>query len=275
MQSPWSDPERPSPLRRRLAIGMAALAAAALVVLVEAPASLAGAAVRSWSGARVRLDDAAGTLWNGQADVVLSSGDASGDATSQSATRLPGRLAWRLSPWRLLLGTVDLGLVDPAVLDLPLNLRLDRSANATIDPNRLRLPAGVLLGLGAPWNTILPGGELQLGWDTLHLQDGALRGPLRAEWIDASSRLSPVVPFGHYRLLANGVFDGAVLQLETVSGPMEMSGNGTITGGKQLRFQGTARVQAGTDAATATQLSGLISLLGRRDGDGAILNFGT
>jgi general secretion pathway protein N len=275
MQSPWSGPERPSPLWRRLAIGAAALAAAALVVLVEAPASLAGTAVRSWSGGRIGLDDAAGTLWNGQADVVLSSGDSSGDAITQSATRLPGRLAWRLSPWRLLLGTVDLGLIDPAILDLPLNLRLDRSANATIDPNRLRLPASVLLGLGAPWNTIIPGGELQLGWDALHLQDGALRGALRADWLDASSRLSPVVPFGHYRLLANGVFDGAVLQLETVSGPMEMSGNGTITAGKQLRFQGTARVQAGTDAATATQLSGLISLLGRRDGDGALLNFGT
>jgi hypothetical protein len=55
---------------------------------------------------------------------------------------------------------------------------------------------------------------------------------------------------------------------------MQMSGDGTIADGNRLRFQGTAQVQPGTDQAVATQLSGLISLLGPRSGDGAILNFG-
>ena len=266
---------RDSPARslaRTSAIAVAALAGAAVVLAALAPASLAALAVRNWTDARVVLGDPEGTIWNGQADVILSGGDAQ-HGTAQ-ATRLPGRLAWHLAPGRLLLGSVDLTLVDTAILDNPLALRADR-ASAILDPDRLRMPAGVLLGLGAPWNTIQPGGELQLGWDTLHLQDGAVRGALRAEWVGASSRLSPVVPFGHYRLFADGVFNGATLRLETVSGPMEMTGNGTIASGYHLRFQGTARVQAGTDAATATQLSGLISLLGRRDGDGAILNFGT
>jgi general secretion pathway protein N len=259
-------------LTRTLAIAAAAFASAAMVVLTMAPASLVALAVRHWSEGRVVLGDPAGTIWNGEADLILATGSA-GDAATPG-TRLPGRLAWQLAPGRLLLGSVDLTLSDAAMLDLPLVLRMDR-AGATADPDRLRLPAGMLQGLGAPWNTIRPGGELQLEWDTLHLRDGALHGALRAEWIGASSRLSPIVPFGHYRLLADGIFTGATLQLETVSGPMEMIGNGTIAGGNQLRFHGTARVQPGTDAATATQLSGLISLLGRRDGDGAILNFGT
>jgi len=259
-------------LGKMLAIAAAAALGAAVIIATMAPANLAGAAVRIWTGGLVTFADPAGTIWDGEADIVLSGGAAA--AATSSATRLPGRLAWRLAPGRLLLGAVDLTLTDAAVLDAPLALRIDR-ASATADPGRLRLPASVLLALGAPWNTIRPGGELQLEWDTLHLKDGALRGALRAEWIGASSRLSPVVPFGHYRLVANGVFDGATLQLETVSGPMEMTGNGTIATGNQLRFHGSARVLAGTDAATATQLSGLISLLGRRDGDGAILNFGT
>jgi len=261
----------PSAMGRRIAILAAAVAGAALVLLALAPAHLADRAVRSATQGRVGLGNPSGTFWSGEADVMLSSGD----EPAAAATRLPGRLSWRLSPWRLLLGTVDLQLIDPAVLDLPVNLRLDRAADTRLDPNRLRLPAAVLLGLGAPWNTIRPGGELQLEWDTLHLRGSELRGALRAEWIGASSRLSPVVPFGHYRLLLDGIFDGAVIKLETVSGPMEMTGNGTILGGWQLRFEGTARVQPGTDEATATQLSGLISLLGRRDGDIAILKFGT
>jgi len=256
---------------RKLAIVAAALAGAALVVITQAPASLLAAALRSWSGSHVELDDPTGTLWEGQAEVVL----ASGDANSSFRTKLPGRISWRIKPWRLLVGTFDLTIGNSAVLDAPLELHVDRDINAMIDANRLRLPAGLLVGLGAPWNTIRPGGELQLQWDTLHLHAGDLSGHLSLEWADASSALSPIVPFGHYRLQADGYFPGALLQLDTISGPMEMTGSGTIGDGRRLRFQGVVRAQPGTDPAVATQLSGLITLLGRRQGEEAILKFGT
>jgi general secretion pathway protein N len=261
-----------SRVRRSVAIVAAGLAGAALVLLTLAPADLAAGAVRSWSEGRVELDDPSGTVWNGAADLVLTDGN----RTAPLRTRLPGRTTWRLDPWRLLTGSVHLDLANSALLDAPLALRMDRAGNATIDPDRLRLPAAVLAGLGAPWNTIRPGGEIELAWDTLHVEPDALRGQLRAEWKAASSGLSPVAPFGHYRLQAEGIFPGALVQLDTVSGPMEMVGNGTIGNGRHLRFRGTARVQPGTDATVATQLSGLISLLGRRDaeGDGAILDVG-
>jgi len=256
---------------RKLAIVAAALAGALLVLVTQAPATLLAGALRSWSGAHIELGDPTGTLWDGQADLVL----ASGDSESSFRTKLPGRTSWQIDPWRLLVGSFNVTLANAAVLDTPLALRLDRDTNATIDANRLRLPAAVLVGLGAPWNTIRPGGELQLAWDTLHVRPEGLFGQMSMEWVDASSALSPITPFGHYRLQANGVFVGAMLQLDTISGPMEMIGSGTIGEGRRLRFQGIARVQPGTDPAVATQLSGLISLLGRRQGDEAILKFGT
>jgi general secretion pathway protein N len=262
------------PRGRLVAIGAAALAGALAMVLAQAPASLLASALGRWGDGAVELGDATGTVWNGQADLILSGGDRGG-TDAGPRVRLPGRLAWRIRPGQLLLGTLDLRLEDAAILDAPVLLRMDRSGGADLDANVLRLPASVLVGLGAPWNTIRPGGDLRLEWDTVHLRAGTLRGQLRGEWTGASSTLSPVVPFGHYRLLANGIFDGATLQLETVSGPMEMTGNGTIAGGMRLQFRGRARVQSGTDPAIATQLAGLISLLGRNDGDGAILNFGT
>ena len=256
---------------RKIAIIVAALGGALLVVITQAPAALLAGVVHSWSRAHAELDDPAGTLWNGQAELIL----ASGDEASSFRTKLPGRIFWRINPWRLLLGTFDLTVSNAAVLDAPLELRVDRDISATIDANRLRLPAGLLVGLGAPWNTIRPGGELQLQWDTLHLHSGDLSGHLSLEWADAASALSPIVPFGHYRLQADGFFPGAQLQLDTISGPMEMIGSGTIGDGRRLRFQGIARVQPGTDPAVATQLSGLITLLGRRQGEEAILKFGT
>lgn len=263
------------PAARVLAVLAAALAGAALVALTQAPAALLAGAVRAHTGGRVTLGDPSGTAWNGQADIILS--DASVDAVREATvrTRVPGRTAWRIDAWRLLIGTLGITLENPAALDSPLVLRADLGGNATIEADHLRLPASLLVGLGAPWNTIRPGGEITLEWDTLHLQAGELRGRLQAEWVGASSGLSPVVPFGHYRLQADGLFDGAQVRLETLSGPMEMVGNGTIAHGQQLRFRGSAYVQPGTDPSVATQLSGLISLLGRRDGDGAILNFGS
>ncbi len=269
---------------RRIWVVAAALASAALVVATLAPATFLAGAVGSWSAGRVELEDASGTVWSGAADVLLASGAAGQGTAGPGAevqggatlhTRVPGRTAWRISPWRLLTGTLDLSLSNPAALDAPLEMRVDRKAGADVDAGRLHLPAALLVGLGAPWNTIRPGGEIVLEWGALHLQPGAVRGQIRAEWLDASSGLSPVAPFGHYRLQASGLFEGATLQLETISGPMEMVGSGTIGSGLRLQFRGSARVQPGTDPAVATQLSGLISLLGVRDGDGAILNFGT
>jgi len=258
------------PLRALLIVAAACVGAIG-VLAVQAPARLIASAARNWSNAHVLLTETTGTIWDGQADCVL----ASADSVTALHTRLPGRLAWHINPWRLLVGAVDLRVSDDAVLDAPLIMRFEGRASGTIESGLMRLPAAALAGLGAPWNTIRPGGALVLEWDTLHLSDRALHGALRLQWLEASSSLTPVAPFGSYRLQADGIFDGARLVLETLSGPMELMGNGTIAQNLQLHFQGRARVRAGTDEAIATQLSGLVSLLGRSDGTGAILSFGT
>jgi hypothetical protein len=76
-------------------------------------------------------------------------------------------------------------------------------------------------------------------------------------------------------LQTSGQYPGTRLELQTISGPLELTGSGTIGEGGRLRFQGIARPLATADPATKTQLTGLISLLGRRDGDAAILSFGS
>jgi len=83
-----------------------------------------------------------------------------------------------------------------------------------------------------------------------------------------------VSPMGHYKLQTNGIWPGTQLDLLTISGPLELKGNGTIPEGGRLRFTGRAQAVAGTDPGVKAQLTGLISLLGRRDGEGALLNFG-
>jgi general secretion pathway protein N len=248
-----------------------ALVAVVFTVGALAPAQWAAAAMRSATGGRVDLAETSGSLWNGQATVVLASG---GDGGTRAS--LPERLSWKLSPWSLLIGTVDVTLTHPSALSQPLNLRMSPGSPIVLGATTLRLPASLLIGLGAPWNTVRPGGLLTINWDRLQLSPGRLQGGISAEWQFASSSLTPVSPFGHYRLVTNGQYPGMTLQLTTISGPLELTGNGTIAEGGRLRFEGLARPVPGTDPSIKSQLSGLISLLGpRRDSDTATLRFGS
>jgi general secretion pathway protein N len=257
---------------RKVLFVLAAIAALAITVLVIAPAQWVASALSKATGGRVELAEASGTAWNGSALLVLAAASDSGAARAT----LPERLAWRLSPWTLLVGQLDLTVTHPSALAQPLAVRAPLvGGGATIlSATTLRLPAALLVGLGAPWNTIRPGGILLVNWDRLQIERQRIQGNLSAEWQYASSALTPVSPMGHYRLQTNGIWPGTQLDLLTISGPLELKGNGTIPAGGRLRFTGRAQAMAGTDPGVKAQLTGLISLLGRRDGEGALLNFG-
>ena len=55
-------------------------------------------------------------------------------------------------------------------------------------PTTLRVPASLLIGLGAPWNTVRPGGVLSVTWDRLAISPRRFEGNVTAEWQFASSR---------------------------------------------------------------------------------------
>ena len=256
---------------RWIAYGLVVLVTIVVGTLVLAPAQWMGSLLRAGTQGRVDLAETRGTFWNGDATLVLASGAAPGSLRAS----LPERLTWQLSPLALLMGSIDLTLAHPSALSQPLRVRAALNRRVEAGPTTVRLPASLLIGLGAPWNTVRPGGVVTVTWDRLAIEPRRFQGNVTAEWQFASSNLTPVSPFGHYRLLTNGVFPGTQLNLLTISGPLELTGSGTIAEGGRLRFQGVARALPGTDPAIKTQLTGLISLLGRRDGESAILNFGS
>jgi general secretion pathway protein N len=256
---------------RWIGYGLVVLVTIVIGTLVLAPAQWMSALVRSGTQGRVDLAETRGSFWKGDATLVLASGSAPGSMRAS----LPERLTWQLAPLALLTGVVDLTLAHPSALAQPLRVRAGLNGRLDAGPTTLRLPASLLIGLGAPWNTVRPGGVVSVTWDKLAIEPRRFQGNITAEWQFASSTLTPVSPFGHYRLLTNGVFPGTQLNLLTISGPLELTGSGTIAEGGRLRFQGVARASPGTDPAIKTQLTGLISLLGRRDGESAILNFGS
>jgi general secretion pathway protein N len=264
---------RPTPIGARAWVVVAVAGALSAVVTVAAlaPAQWANLAIRSMTNGHIELAEASGTLWNGSATLVLTSGEPS----SHVRASLPDPLSWHLSALSLLTGTVDLTLRHPSALAAPLRINAHADGRLQVSAASVRLPAPMLVGLGAPWNTVRPGGILSLHTDGLEMSRGQCRGGLALEWEYASSALTPVSPIGHYRLQTSGQYPGTRLELQTISGPLELTGSGTIGEGGRLRFQGIARALAAADPATRTQLTGLISLLGRRDGDAAVLSFGS
>lgn len=255
---------------KRIALGLIALLAVALTIAIMAPAQWLASGVHNATQGRMGLAEVSGSLWRGQGTLVVASGTHAGAARAS----LPERLSWRLSPWALLTGTIDVVFEHPSALAQPLQIRTKGSQTIHASATTVRLPAILLTGLGAPWNTLRPGGILSVSWDRLLIEPGRIHGQVVAEWQFASSSLTPVSPFGHYRLQTNGVYPGTELNLTTISGPLALTGSGTIGEGGHLRFRGRAQPLDGTDDAVKLQLTGLISLLGRRQGEAAILSIG-
>ncbi|MDB5892777.1 MAG: ral secretion pathway protein GspN [Rhodoferax sp.] len=242
-----------------------------LAVLLFAPARWLAAAVEQASEAHVRLADPRGTVWDGSAQLVLSGG-----AGSRDQTALPDRLTWRLRP-ALAEGGIALSAQLQALCCMAQPWQAAArprwgGAVVTLADASARLPAILLAGLGTPWNTLQPEGQLILSTRGLVIDLNAgrlvLGGQAVLEALTVSSRLSTLKPMGSYRLTVAG---GATptLQLETLEGSLQLSGSGRWVGSR-LRFDGVAT--AAPDSADA--LSNLLNIIGRRDGVRSLIKVG-
>ena len=135
-----------------------------------------------------------------------------------------------------------------------------------------RWPAAVLTGLGTPWNTVQPQGQLALQTRGLAAQWSAgrmvLAGQVQLDALAMSSRLSTLRPMGSYRLQLTG---GATptLTLQTLEGLLLLSGSGQWVG-QRLRFTGEASAAPDHEA----QLSNLLNIIGRRAGSRSVISLG-
>lgn len=239
-------------MRYRLVLALATVFVVALTVVLRAPAAWVGDWVQSQG--RLRLIDARGTLWNGSALLGVSDG--------RQVLLVPGRVSWKIG---LAAGRVMAQVAHPS-LPAPLAVSLGAGSIA-LKAGQAELPAALLVALGTPFNTVRPGGALGLRWTDIEFKGGALGGSIQIDWRDAQSALSTVAPLGTFRLQITGGSDSTRVQLDTLRGPLRLQGSGTLRGGR-LSFNG----RASADAEMRPALIGLISVLGRRVGNEAILS---
>ncbi|WP_149137158.1 type II secretion system protein N [Cupriavidus campinensis] len=252
---------------KRMRWTLLGVATVAVTVAACAPAAWLAESVASRTQRRVLLADAAGTIWHGSATLALSAGSG-----SQTATVLPGRLEWNVAGWPLLAGTLRVALAHSEAMAAPVTLAVTPTG-WTAQAGAIRLPAALLEGIGAPFNTLRPDGQMRIDWSALRGRFGDQKagsqtfGHLTLQFDQVSSAVSRLRPLGSYRAEVDLAGADGKLQLKTTAGPLYLEGSGTL--GRQARFEGTAR----TDPDAATQLAGLLSLLGRHENNVTRLRF--
>lgn len=241
-----------------------------LGLLAFAPAAWLADAVARSSGGQIQFDDPRGTVWRGSAQLVLSGGEGSRDALA-----LPGRLEWELG-----LGSRGLHLQLQAACCTPVPLALTLTPAwggmvLAVADGGSEWPAGLLAGLGAPWNTVQPQGLLQLNTERLSVEwtEGRVRvaGSARLDALGMSSKLSTLKPVGSYRfsLLGSANQGPLTVQLQTLEGSLSLAGNGQWTG-SHWSFRGEA--SAAPEHETA--LGNLLNMVGRRQGAKSVISLG-
>lgn len=244
---------------------------ALLGFILYSPASWLAQGLVVLSDGRLLLAESQGTVWNGDAVVVLTGGPGSRDARA-----LPGRLNWTLRPG---LTGLNLKVQQDCCIPTPVLIQVQPGfgrARISVSPSGPvgHWPAAWLTGLGTPWNTLQLGGVVRVSTNAMAVEwiHGRVRleGQAQVGFDDVSSSVTTLDRLGSYRVDLQGDPEGRVnLSLMTLDGALQLSGQGQM-GLNGLRFRGEARANESERGA----LDSFLNIIGRRMGDRSVISIG-
>jgi general secretion pathway protein N len=219
----------------------AAVAAITLVLLpLRLPASLVASILKSESQGHLSLAASDGTIWHGSGQPLLD-----GQALAE-------QLRWDIDASKLLRGQLvyKIGLDQGGA-----TLALARSG-VNISEANLALAASPLFRLDERIRPYALTGQLRLNSQNMHIAKGAADGAISIEWNSAGTSLAPTMnPIGDYRVSAMPAGDGWQLQFSTLSGSLQINGNGNWQPNSGLNVDLGLKAAQGTEASLGTLLS--------------------
>jgi general secretion pathway protein N len=236
-----------------------ALISCGAVLLATLPAAWITPQFAKATHGHVNLIEPDGSLWQGSAVLMLAAGTDGG-----GATLLPGRVEWHTSFWSLFTGRVRMRMRQTDAMPDAVQVDVSR-LGATMTAGTIEVPASLLAGLGAPFNTLNLQGDVRLSWTDWRSFGRDAFGQLSVVLSDMSSSVSRVKPLGSYRVVIQAQGVTATVDLSTLKGPLLLNGHGAF-GAHATSFQGTA-------SATPDQLdnlAGLLNLIGPPVGKGTV-----
>ncbi|CAM3736828.1 type II secretion system protein N [Polynucleobacter arcticus] len=256
------------------------LLACLTVMIYQLPVTWIGGALANQSACRVILHQPTGTIWQGSAALAFSEPNASSGGCREPLS-VTERFHWlsscKLSSFSCVTELQFAALEQTQLIHWSL-------AKTQILANEIKLPANILEGLGNPWSTLRPRGDLGARWTDINLinfessnaGNTSASGVIRIIISKLTSPVSPVKPLGAYEISANIGQDGVNWTLSTSSGPLLLKGQGGFgnPGSNQGSNQGMHfSGEASASPEAQESLIGLLSLLGKKEGDTYRLKF--
>jgi general secretion pathway protein N len=248
---------------RSLLVVAAAACLLAAAVAVEAPATLVDRQLDALTGGRLRVADAAGTIWNGSGALILLPYGARVpvlwhlDALPLLRSRLSGTLGRdpNESP-QATFATFDLGFDDFALRRFAFAFPAEALLRATEAPAAIAAAAG---------------GTVDVRVDAFAMRRGVFEGGFIARWQGASLPGPPPearVALGDVRL--EGVGNGGEIKgaLSNVGGDIEITGTLTVAATGAARVDARLKPRAGVDAERSNAISAALSMFGSVDDSG-------
>ncbi len=230
---------------RKLRLGIF-LAAFIVTLGALAPAALMNTWAMRLTDGRLMLAGASGTLWHGTATPALQLKDAPPLRLGSVVWEVSLRSLWR---GRLILRVRDEGVPQQEPSEIYFGLSQVELRNVHLD-----VPAAAMGGLNPLLQAMRLEGRLTVSASSLVLRrNGEVTGAADATWQRAGAALSPVNPFGNYRLDLNGAGDTLKISLASLSGDLQLNGQGTWHAGT-LAFQVNASASAARKDAFAEML---------------------
>ncbi len=245
-------------MSRRAILGYCALGLAAFLgfLVASAPAGWLAWGIARLSDGTLHVMETRGTVWHGTGRLVFVLG-------ADSALSL-GDVSWQWQPSSLLRGRAAIALTATGPESAFDGVVALGRGNLLLEGLRASCPAA-LVGRLHPAFALGAKGRLRLETPMLKLSVNGLEGKAELRWEQAGSEFSPVHPLGAYRLEVAGRGKDATLTVQTLAGPLELTGQGRwdVLGTGELHLNGLARARERQD-----ELQALVRLMGRDLGSG-------
>ncbi len=217
---------------------------------IYAPAQLLGSLLGQLTGNRLGLAAAQGSLWKGNANLLLNDIDARDPPVDL------GKVSWDSQPLQIFSGRFSVSL----------SWNEGPPFWITLDPSRLHVEHAVF-NLNTEFVPLLVptlkasqlGGQLAIRCQNFSVTRSEILGQIEIDWNQASAPLSTVSPLGSYQVTLEGQGNALDIRVKTQGeGPLILQGNGRWSNSEGVHFVGTAEAKPTSKA----QLQELLRVMG-------------
>jgi general secretion pathway protein N len=241
---------------RPLPLAILGIAAYGTFLAATAPARWAEARLAAAMPGRYEAHAVNGTIWNGDAQAVV---------TAPGGTLVVDRFEWRFLPARLLRAQLAFAI---GVRGAGFEARYEAVhafAGSGVRDLAARADAALVAAAIPLLGRWRPEGQLIVTSPAIDVSGNDVRGDARIEWKAAAVGLSEVKPLGSYRAELKADGPGANLAVTTLEGALRLTGQGRVEWPARITFAGEARGEGANPAALAP----LLDMIGPARPDGA------